>query len=216
MTDTRTRILDVALELFSEHGYEGTALQQIADRVGLTKAALYYHFRSKDDLLEALLAPAVTELDRVLDVAEARPQNTARRRRFVEDYLDYLLRHRRLMAYMSRDIATLAHPVIATGNRRRRERIEALLAGHEVGFGDQIRAAMAFGGIQAVIVQYPDVDAAELRAALLRAASTLLRAGTPGRRRPAAATALTRPSPSGHPARITTTTPTTGRPDARE
>ena len=70
---TRARILDVALELFSEHGFEGTTLQQIADRLGLTKAALYYHFRSKDDLVRALVAPAITDLDKLLDAYEREP-----------------------------------------------------------------------------------------------------------------------------------------------
>ena len=49
--DTRSRILDAALDVFSEHGFEGSTLQQVADRLGFTKAALYYHFRSKDDIL---------------------------------------------------------------------------------------------------------------------------------------------------------------------
>ena len=51
---TRERILDVALELFVEHGYDGTSLRQIAERLGITKAALYYYFASKDDILMAL------------------------------------------------------------------------------------------------------------------------------------------------------------------
>jgi AcrR family transcriptional regulator len=52
--DTRQRILDVALDLFTEQGYDGTSLRQIAERLGVTKAALYYHFESKEDILLAL------------------------------------------------------------------------------------------------------------------------------------------------------------------
>ena len=55
--DTRQRILDVAAELFVEQGYDGTSLREIAERLGVTKAALYYHFASKDQILRALLAP---------------------------------------------------------------------------------------------------------------------------------------------------------------
>ena len=40
------RVLDAALDLFSEHGFAGTSLQDIADRLVLTKAAVYYHFAS--------------------------------------------------------------------------------------------------------------------------------------------------------------------------
>ncbi len=53
-TDTRERILDVALDLFTEQGYDGTSLRQIAEQLGVTKAALYYHFESKEDILMAL------------------------------------------------------------------------------------------------------------------------------------------------------------------
>jgi AcrR family transcriptional regulator len=52
--DTRQRILDVALDLFIEQGFDGTSLRQIAEQLGVTKAALYYHFESKDDILMAL------------------------------------------------------------------------------------------------------------------------------------------------------------------
>src|SRR5215475_11921619 len=48
---TRDRILDVALELFNEHGYDKTSLREIATRLGVTKAALYYHFERKEDIL---------------------------------------------------------------------------------------------------------------------------------------------------------------------
>ena len=48
---TRDRILDVALELFNEHGYDKTSLREIAEQLGVTKAALYYHFEKKEDIL---------------------------------------------------------------------------------------------------------------------------------------------------------------------
>ena len=46
----RQRILDAALELLAEHGYEGMSLQQVADRVGLHKSSLFHHFRAKEEL----------------------------------------------------------------------------------------------------------------------------------------------------------------------
>jgi AcrR family transcriptional regulator len=51
---TREQILDVALDLFVSQGFETTSLREIAERMGFSKAALYYHFNSKDDLLMAL------------------------------------------------------------------------------------------------------------------------------------------------------------------
>src|ERR1700677_4503337 len=48
---TRERILDVALDLFNDQGYDKTSLREIAERLGFTKAALYYHFERKEDIL---------------------------------------------------------------------------------------------------------------------------------------------------------------------
>src|SRR3984957_14172445 len=53
-TNTRERILDAALNLFIEKGFDKTSLREIAEQLGVTKAALYYHFTSKDDILMAL------------------------------------------------------------------------------------------------------------------------------------------------------------------
>jgi AcrR family transcriptional regulator len=53
-TSTRERILDIALDLFIEQGFDKTSLRQIAEQLGFSKAALYYHFASKDDILMAL------------------------------------------------------------------------------------------------------------------------------------------------------------------
>src|SRR5258707_6680861 len=173
--DTRARILDAALDVFSEHGLEGSSLQEIADRLDLTKAALYYYFRSKDELLEALVAPAIAGVEEILDACSGEPDTPARRKEFMKQYLDYFLRQRRLIAYISRDLATLAHPAISAGNEERRARMEAILAGSDLDFNDQVRVTMAFGGMQAAIAQYPDADEAELRDALLEAGAALLK-----------------------------------------
>lgn len=68
--DTRGQIVDAALRLFSERGYARTTVRDIAREVGITDAAIYYHFASKRDLLKALfeekgIAPALQELERL-------------------------------------------------------------------------------------------------------------------------------------------------------
>jgi AcrR family transcriptional regulator len=52
---TRDRILEVALDLFTEQGFDKTSLREISEGVGVTKAALYYHFRSKEEILSSLV-----------------------------------------------------------------------------------------------------------------------------------------------------------------
>src|SRR5215218_10427062 len=91
--DTRTRILEVASELFTEQGYDATSLRQIADRLGFTKAALYYHFPAKDLLVLELARPwleAVSALvTRYDDAPAAAPVDlAAHRRRLISDYVD--------------------------------------------------------------------------------------------------------------------------------
>jgi AcrR family transcriptional regulator len=156
--DTRARILDAALDVFSEHGFEGSSLQQIADRLDLTKAALYYYFRSKDELLEALVEPAITGVTDIIDACTGEPDTPARRKEFMKQYLDYYLRQRRLVAFISRDLATLAHPAFSAGIVVRRARMVAILAVSDLDFSDRVRVTMAFGGMQAAIAQYPDAD----------------------------------------------------------
>ena len=63
--DTRERIQQVALELFAEQGYERTSLREIAERLGVTKAALYYHFKSKEDIVRSFTEDYFTRLDAV-------------------------------------------------------------------------------------------------------------------------------------------------------
>jgi AcrR family transcriptional regulator len=53
-SDTRQRILDVALDLFTQQGYDGTSLREIAEQLSITKAAIYYYFESKEEILMAL------------------------------------------------------------------------------------------------------------------------------------------------------------------
>ncbi|AAZ56832.1 transcriptional regulator, TetR family [Thermobifida fusca YX] len=59
--DRRTQIIKVATELFREKGYYATSLDDIADRIGFTKPAIYYYFKSKEDVLFAIVNSIVDE-----------------------------------------------------------------------------------------------------------------------------------------------------------
>ena len=67
-TDTRARVQKVALELFAEQGYEKTSLREIAGRLGVTKAALYYHFKSKEDIVHSFTDDYFAEIDALVDL----------------------------------------------------------------------------------------------------------------------------------------------------
>jgi AcrR family transcriptional regulator len=65
-TDTRERAVAVAANLFAEHGYSGTSIRDITDKLGVTKAALYYHFASKEDLLRAIVDEPIARVREVV------------------------------------------------------------------------------------------------------------------------------------------------------
>jgi AcrR family transcriptional regulator len=75
--ETRQRILAVALELFAGQGYAGTSIRDIAERMSVTKAALYYHFASKEEILDAVTEPFMTEFRDLAERAERRPPPAA-------------------------------------------------------------------------------------------------------------------------------------------
>ena len=64
--DTRQRIQAVALELFAEQGYDKTSLREIAERLGVTKAALYYHFKSKEDIVRSFTEDYFAQMDALI------------------------------------------------------------------------------------------------------------------------------------------------------
>ena len=81
--DTRQRALDVALELFAEQGYEKTSLREIAERLDVTKAALYYHFASKEALLAGIVDRLVEPADELVAWSQTQPRTTE----FRQEYL---------------------------------------------------------------------------------------------------------------------------------
>jgi AcrR family transcriptional regulator len=157
-------VLDAALELFSEHGFEGTSLQDIADRLGVTKAAVYYHFHTKDDLLLALVEPAFDELLALAGEADSglRPQ----RGRGVEvaRYVDYLLRHRRVAGYLTRDATAMSRSVLVEKGAQLRGQVESMLLG---GDADDLGTVWGAATLQALagalIAAPPDVPEEWLR-----------------------------------------------------
>jgi AcrR family transcriptional regulator len=91
---TRQQILETAQRLFTELGYDATSLQMIADEMGLTKAAVYYHFRAKDEILHAAMLPGIQRLKALLDEAAAIRGRRARIEHLVDGFVDFLVQNR--------------------------------------------------------------------------------------------------------------------------
>jgi AcrR family transcriptional regulator len=79
-TPTRERIKEVALELFLAQGYEQTSLRQISERLGFSKAALYYHFHTKEAILEAVFGDVVESVRELVERCRTRPHTPEARR----------------------------------------------------------------------------------------------------------------------------------------
>src|SRR6201993_738525 len=92
-SDTRERIQDVARELFKQQGVQRTSLQDIADKLGITKPALYYHFTSREDLVRSIVQPLIDEGERFL--ASHETARDASPRELLEGYFDFHFAHRR-------------------------------------------------------------------------------------------------------------------------
>ncbi|MDI1436860.1 TetR/AcrR family transcriptional regulator [Polyangium sorediatum] len=101
--DTRSRLLDAALKLFSKHGLEGTSMQMIADALGVTKAALYYHFKSKDEIIEAVALPALQEMEQILDAARTKRSRGAQIDHALSGFVDLIVRERTLIRLFNSD-----------------------------------------------------------------------------------------------------------------
>src|ERR1700753_2757514 len=87
---TRNKIQAVALELFAEQGYEKTSLREIAERLDVTKAALYYHFRTKEDIVASLFEDFLAHVDGIIEWAKGQDMDEATRREVVRRYATML------------------------------------------------------------------------------------------------------------------------------
>nr|WP_169815136.1 TetR/AcrR family transcriptional regulator [Nocardia uniformis] len=76
----------MAMELFSERGYERTSLREIADRLGVTKAAVYYHFRTKEDIVVSLSEDLRRGIDEIVNWAQSTPPGSERAREILTRY----------------------------------------------------------------------------------------------------------------------------------
>ena len=173
--ETRRRLLDVALELFAERGYDGTSLQMIADKVGVTKAAVYYHFRTKADILEALSGCAIETMGEVLDAVSQIRSRRERTERLAAGIVDVLMQNRNLMTILAGDpVLNNRMKTVKSAQGDLRERAVDLIFGEDATL-DQRVAVYAAGGIVDIVPLLDGVPDDELRSILIHTCLHILR-----------------------------------------
>ncbi len=171
--DTRSRIQAVAVELFSEQGYDKTSLREIAERLGVTKAALYYHFRSKEDIVRSLVDDYFGQLDSLVSWARRQPRTPATRREILSRYIDMVIGSHQVFRMLQQNQAALAG--LTSGKRHgelfkeRMNAIVGLLTEPGASLPERVRAAVAATSVSIGWMLFRDEvdDPGELRAAVL-------------------------------------------------
>ncbi|GAB2677938.1 hypothetical protein GCM10027271_43610 [Saccharopolyspora gloriosae] len=155
---TRQRVLEAARALFLERGYAGTSIRDIAEHLEMTKAALYYHFPAKEDLLRELVAPVAVELTACVRAAESRAEPRRDLLRRVVDLFDDNRHVLRGTLYDSSARQVLLAEDDLFGGLGALER--ALAVSGEA--ADLLLARCALGTIRGAIIPARDVDALAL------------------------------------------------------
>jgi AcrR family transcriptional regulator len=156
--DTRERIVEVALELFNEQGYDKTSLREIAERLDVTKAALYYHFERKEDILvelrrrlHAVGGDLVDQLGRLddQDIVRAWPGLLDQ---FIEQALAncrlFLLRQRNQNAF-DELARSDHHPPESDGLE---QQVRRILGNPAIPIADRVRIACSLGGVVSALM----------------------------------------------------------------
>ena len=148
---TRGEILRTAMALFTTQGYDATSLRQIADRLGFTKAALYYHFPAKEHLVIELTRPWLDAISNLIALNEpdGALDDEARRRRLIEDYVDIVLAHHAVLRFLTQDAAAQKHPDVGRRGLTLVLAFQNALLGPEPDDADRIRVSCALGAIHA-------------------------------------------------------------------
>jgi len=165
----RAKLVLAASGLFAEQGVNGTSLQDIADKLGVTKAAVYHQFASKEQIVIAVAEPVIDRLSQIADAASARPA-AHRVRATIEGLVDLVLSESGTAAIMRSDPSMAQTLSAHEAYLQQITRIDALLLGPDPSAERRIALAFAGGGIMS-IGGVPGMEGApgEVRSALIAA-----------------------------------------------
>ncbi|WP_328770827.1 TetR/AcrR family transcriptional regulator [Streptomyces sp. NBC_00286] len=173
---TRQRIQDVALELFAEQGYEKTSLREIAERLNVTKAALYYHFKSKEDILISLFQDLTKPMDELIEWGKQQPRTLETKREILNRYSEALTEAAPLFRFMQENQAAVRELRSGEDFKERMLRMVDLLREPDATMTDQVRCVTALFSIHAGLFTLRDLegDPEEKRKAVLEVATELI------------------------------------------
>jgi len=181
-SSTRERILDISLELFSTQGYDKTSLREIAERLGFSKAAIYYHFASKEDILLALHKRLHDFGRGALETLGQVGATTEMWAELLDKLTGEMLEHRSLFILHERNQAAFEalhrenHPDMDHDDLQ--AKLRQALSDPAVSIAGRVRIACAFGAIMGCLVfsgeVFSDVSSEELGDALRGAVNDLL------------------------------------------
>lgn len=179
-TDTREQIRDVALELFAEQGYEKTSLREIAERLGVTKAAVYYHYRTKEEILENLFSDLFGGIDEIVDWGSAQPPGPETRRGVLERYSALLSgpegRFDRTVRFLQEGQNSIKELPVGAELKAKFHALSELLSDPDAPVAEQLRRRLALMALHlgAFAVDQLGGDAEQRRAAALEVARELV------------------------------------------
>ncbi|WFE57840.1 TetR/AcrR family transcriptional regulator [Micromonospora sp. WMMD712] len=177
-TGTRERIKAVALELFTEQGYEKTSLREIAERLNVTKAALYYHFKSKDEIVSSFVEERLDRMDALIAWADGQPDTLATRRELIARYADSMFATEQpsVMRFFEQNQTALKSLAAGQQMRDRMFRMADALARGDESPEAQLRAALSLFAVHSswFAIRTPHVTDEERRKIALEVADELL------------------------------------------
>ena len=175
-TAAQAPLIEAALVLFAEHGVAGTSLQMIADAIGVTKAAVYHHYKTKDEIVLAVGTVILTRLDAAVTAAEGERSRSRARELLVAEMIALAVERRRVAGVLQRDPVMLRFLEEHEPFRRVMERVNRVLMGGASGRRARVQVAMLASAIAGAVV-HPlvlDLDDESLRTQLLEHARKLL------------------------------------------
>src|SRR5947209_17032923 len=152
---TKQLILDTAQRLFEQQGYDATSLRQIAEAVGMTKAAVYYHYPAKEHLLLELTRPLLDAMSDMVARLRSDGQD-GDPRAALASYLDLFVDHLPVVHLMASEPATMNHPDVGQRIRTLVEAVRRLIAGEDASDERSVRTACAMGVIHSISSMTPE------------------------------------------------------------